>query len=255
MKKIRDFIIDENTFKLPVGYIDSEGNLHDKVVLKPMTGLVEERMSDPKIKNNGGKIMTELIFGVIESLGTLPRITKEVVRDLTSIDRDFIIVANAIVSFDKLDEPLDFDVKCRHCGGMNTLKVMLPELECNPIKDPYKRDITFELKDGVKYEDKVYKTITITLPTGRVQETISPILAQNVASASTMTYQLITKSIGEIPFLNLDTFKNMTKRDRDLIEKTLDELNIGVNLKVTSVCSNCGEEIEGFINVGSLMGE
>lgn len=252
---VQDFIIDENTFKLPVGIIDSEGTLHDTVTLKPMTGLVEEKMNNPKIKNNGGKIITELIYGVVESIGTLPRVNKDMIRNLTSIDRDFIVLANSMVSFDKMIEPLEFEVKCK-CGGLNTLTVMLPELPCNQLEDKYNREITFKLKDGIKSSDGVvHKDITIMLPTGRVQEAISPILMQNTASAMTMTFQLITKNIGTLPYINLDTFKNMTKRDRSLIENTVNEINMGVDLAVKSICNHCGEELKTLIPINALMGE
>lgn len=252
---IQDFIIDENTFKLPVGVIDSEGCLHDTVKLKPMTGLVEEKMNNPKFKNNGGKVMTELIYGVIETIGTLPRVNKDLVRDLTSIDRDFIVLANAMVSFDKMVEPLEFEATCK-CGGKNTLMIMLPELPCKPLEDKYERDLSFKLKDGISdAEGIIHKDITITLPTGRVQETIAPLLMQNMASAMTMTFQLITKNIGTLPYINLDTFKKMTRRDRGIIEKTVEELDVGVNLKVQSICSHCGEEFLSYIPVNSLMGE
>lgn len=252
---IQDFIIDEYKFKLPVGVIDNNGTLHDTVTLKPMTGLVEERMNDPKIKNNGGKIITELIYGVVESIGTLPRVNKDLIRDLSSIDRDFIVLANSMVSFDKMENPLEFEAKCS-CGGVNTLMIMLPELPCNPLEDKHNREITFKLKDGIEdTEGTVHKDITIMLPTGRVQEAISPILMQNMASAKTMTFQLITKNIGTLPFINLDIFKKMTRRDRKLIESTINDVNAGINLTINSVCNHCGNDLTAFIPIEALMGE
>ena len=69
--------LSENEFLLPVGYQDAEGVIHRVVKLKPMTGHTEEAISDPKVRDNGGKLMTELFFGVMESLGTVRKLNKE----------------------------------------------------------------------------------------------------------------------------------------------------------------------------------
>ena len=49
----------ENEFILPVGYKDMDGVVHRTVTLRPMTGETEEAIADPKIRDNGGKIITD----------------------------------------------------------------------------------------------------------------------------------------------------------------------------------------------------
>ncbi|MBO8161156.1 MAG: hypothetical protein H0Z24_05920 [Thermosipho sp. (in: Bacteria)] len=255
MSRVRDFMLEENRFKLPVGYLDSEGVVHNIVTLTPITGEVEEKMQQPKIRENSGKVITELLFGIVESLGSIKKVNKEILRDLTTIDRDFLILANAIVSFGKDVEPLKFVHKCPYCKAKNEIEVNLLDLEVNGLED-YQREWTFELKNGIKdSEGKIHKQITVQLPTGRVQERIAPIMTTNTASAITMMLQLITKKLGELPYLTPDTFKKMTKRDRDYISKFLADLNLGVNFEVTTTCYDCGETLETVIPISALLGE
>lgn len=261
-KPISEFILDDNTFILPVGYKDSEGIVHKTVTLRPMMGEVEEAMADPKVKNNGGKIITELCFGIITEIGSLKKVTKDIVRNLSIADRDFIVLANAIVSFDFLEKPLEFEALCptpnEVCGKKITLIHDLNKLEIGMIEEgeDFTTEYEFQLKDGVYYDNKLHKEIVVTLLNGRVQEATSPILQRNLAEGETSAFQMITKRIGDIPILRPDMFKkNMTKRDRDRINKELNNLGIGVDFKVSAICPECGFEFETRIPTEALMGE
>jgi hypothetical protein len=242
----------EGEFLLPVGYVDGEGVLHRTVTLRPMTGETEEAIADPKVRDNAGKMLTELFFSVVDKLGAVKKVNKEVLRDMTTIDRDYLMVRNAQVS---VGEEIQYKDKC-HCGAINEVSVNLVDIPVDYLSEDDEREFTFDLPNGYRDRDgKVHKKITVVLPTGRVQERISPLVRTNPASATTMMLQLITKKLGDLEFINPDVFKSMTKKDRDYISKKLGEIKAGVKLSFEVTCSECGETFTTTIPIQSLLGE
>lgn len=243
----------ENEFILPVGYKDEDGVVHRTVTLKPMTGETEEAIADPKIRDNGGKIITALLESVIEKIGTLPRVTKDIIRDLTTIDRDFLLIKNRQVS---LGDNISYTDICPDCRAKNEIHVNLSNIEPKYLENEEDRELTFDLPIG--YTDAsgtVHKEITITLPTGRVQERVAQMVRANPAQATTIMLQLITLKLGTLEFINPDVFKKMTKKDRDFISNKLSELEVGVKFDTEVMCSECGSEFVTSIPLQSLLGE
>jgi len=243
----------ENEFILPVGYKDEDGVVHRTVTLRPMTGETEEAIADPKIRDNGGKIITALLESVIEKIGTLPRVTKDTIRDLTTIDRDFLLIKNRQVS---LGDNISYTDICPHCRAKNEIHVNLANIEPKYLENEEDRELTFDLPIG--YTDAsgtVHKEITITLPTGRVQERVAQMVRANPAQATTIMLQLITLKLGTLEFINPDVFKKMTKKDRDFISNKLSELEVGVKFDTEVICSECGSEFVTSIPLQSLLGE
>lgn len=243
----------ENEFILPVGYKDTDGVVHRTVTLRPMTGETEEAIADPKIRDNGGKIITALLESVVVKIGTLPRVTKDIIRDLTTIDRDFLLIKNRQVSF---GDNISYTDICPHCRAKNEIHVNLSNIEPKYLENEEDRELTFDLPIG--YTDAsgtVHKEITITLPTGRVQEKVAQMVRANPAQATTTMLQLITLKLGTLEFINPDVFKKMTKKDRDFISNKLSELEVGVKFDTEVVCSECGSEFVTSIPLQSLLGE
>jgi len=243
----------EGEFLLPVGYTDSEGVLHRIVKLRPMTGETEEAIADPKVRDNGGKLITELFFSVIESIGSVKKVTREVIRDLTIVDRDFLLVKNAQVS---LGDDITYVDRCPHCGGKNEVNVDLANIPVEYLSADDAREFEFKLPNGYKDRDgKVHKKITVVMPTGRVQERVAQVLRANPAQATTMMLQLITKKLGDLDFINPDVFKSMTKKDRDFVSKKLTEVKAGLSFSHEVICSECGGEFTSSIPLQALLGE
>lgn len=245
--------LNDNEFILPVGYVDSEGIVHRKVTLAPMTGETEEAIADPKVRDNGGKVITELLYSVVESIDGIPRINKDIIRDLTTIDRDFLVVQNRKVSF---GEELSFDDLCPHCKGRNTISLNINDLETKYLPDDAQREFTFDIPNGVRDKaGELHKTVTIVLPTGRTQEKVMQIIRSNPAQATTAMLQLITVRIGTMEYIYPEIFRKMTKKDRDFISEKLAEVEAGVDIRVNTVCSECGSEFTTTIPLTSFMGE
>ena len=254
-KKIKTMMneLGDNEFVLPVGFIDQEGVEHRVVKLTPMTGETEEAIADPKVKDNGGKIITTLLASVVSEIGTLPRVTKEMIRELTTIDRDFLLVKNRQVS---LGDEVEFVDTCHACGAKNEVNVDLTKIEAKYLQKSEDREQTFELPNGyVDAGGKNHKKITITLPTGRIQERVAQVVRGNVASATTIMLQLITIKLGDLEFINPDVFRKMTKKDRNFISNRLTDIEAGIDFSSVVYCSDCGAEFTTSIPLQSLLGE
>lgn len=255
LNNIQDIMqqLGEKEFYLPVGYTDVEGTLHRRVKLTPMTGDTEEAIANPKLRDNVGKMITELLFSVVTDLGTVKKLNREVINNLSSIDRDFLIVKNAQVSVGEVVEYVD---SCPHCRGKNEVSVDLTQLPVEYLDDEEPREYTFDLPDGYKDKDGViHKTITVMLPTGKVQERVAQTIRVNPAQATTMMLQLITKKLGTLDFLSPDIFRAMTKKDRTFISKKLNEIHAGLQLSHPVICAECGEEYNSNIPFPTLLGE
>lgn len=244
----------DNEFELPVGYVDRDGVLHKTFKLKEMTGEVDEAIADKKVRNNAGKIVTELIYGVVESIGTLPRIDRNIIRQLSNPDRDFIVLMNHKYS---LDEEVKYTDVCPSCGDKNEVEVTIEHM---PVKfmtedEPRKLVIT-DLPNGFKDEHgNAYKEMTLSIPNGMLQEKIFSTFDKNPQQAVTQLIAMCTESIKGFESYRFDDFSKLSKKDRKYINEKLSELEVGVEMTVEVDCAECGHNFKSAIPLMTLLGE
>src|SRR4028118_1668248 len=78
-------------FTLPKGYLDSDGNLHRKGVMrlsKAMDEIVPLR--DPRVKSNPAYATIIILSRVISRLGALEEVTPAVIEDLFACDLNYL---------------------------------------------------------------------------------------------------------------------------------------------------------------------
>ncbi len=81
----------EFEFTLPKGYLDSDGNLHRKGVMrlsKAMDEIVPLR--DPRVKSNPAYATIIILSRVITRLGALEEVTPAVIEDLFACDLNYL---------------------------------------------------------------------------------------------------------------------------------------------------------------------
>ncbi len=77
----------EFEFTLPRGYVDGEGNLHRKGVMRMATAMDEiVPLRDPRVKSNQAYLAVVLLSRVITKLGSLQDINTGVIENLFSAD-------------------------------------------------------------------------------------------------------------------------------------------------------------------------
>ena len=98
-------------FRLPKGYLDSEGTLHREGQMRLADEL--SALRDPRVKADESYMNVVLLSKVVTSLGTLHEITPEVMEGLFVGDLEFL--QNMYETINKADNP-KIQVSCPHCG-------------------------------------------------------------------------------------------------------------------------------------------
>jgi len=73
----------EHEFTLPKGYVDEDGNVHRKGIMRLATAADEILpMKDPRVQNNPAYLTIILLSRVIVKLGDLPDVNPRVIENL-----------------------------------------------------------------------------------------------------------------------------------------------------------------------------
>lgn len=103
----------EYEFTLPRGYVDYEGNLHKKGVMRLATAADEILpMKDPRVQQNPGYLAIILLSRVIGSLGTINNVNTQVIEGLYTADLAFL--QEMYERINKLENP-NFKIRCPKC--------------------------------------------------------------------------------------------------------------------------------------------
>ena len=78
-------------FTLPKGYLDTDGNLHRKGVMRLARAMDEiVPMRDPRVKSNPAYATVIILSRVITRLGALDEVTPAVVEDFFACDLNYL---------------------------------------------------------------------------------------------------------------------------------------------------------------------
>lgn len=81
----------EFEFTLPKGYLDSDGNLHRKGMMRLARAIDEiVPMRDPRVKSNPAYSTIIILSRVITRLGALEEVTPTIVEDLFACDLNYL---------------------------------------------------------------------------------------------------------------------------------------------------------------------
>lgn len=81
----------EFPFTLPLGYVDSEGNLHKEGVMRLATALDEiAPLKDSRVRSNQAYLLLILLSRVVTKLGSLEYINPKVIESLYAADLAYL---------------------------------------------------------------------------------------------------------------------------------------------------------------------
>ena len=135
---------------------------------------------------------------------------------------------------------------CPYCK--ESLKTLLDvsELDIKPFEG--NRIVSFSLPKGFKDKKGVlHRDGTLRLPTGQDREILTPVARKNVAQASTLMLTRLCKFEDGLAVTE-DVMRDLTVRDREYLQKVLQENLFGVNLEIDVTCTSCGEDFKGNLN-------
>ena len=114
----------EIEFELPKGYVDGDGMLHRKGVMRLATAADEiYPLKDPRVQGWTAYLMIILLSRVVTRLGSLPEINPGVIEGLFSEDlaylQDLYNRANGLTG-------RTVTVHCPHCGEPHEVELPMP---------------------------------------------------------------------------------------------------------------------------------
>ena len=107
-------LITEFEFELPRGYVDENGEVHKKGVMRLATAADEILpLRDPRVISNPAYLTIILLSRVVTSLGTLTNIRPTTIEKLFSADLAFL--QNMYQTINSMEDLTETCV-CPHCG-------------------------------------------------------------------------------------------------------------------------------------------
>lgn len=104
----------EFEFELPRGYVDQNGEVHKKGVMRLATAADEIMpLRDPRVQQNPGYLTVILLSRVVTKLGTLQSINNRVIENLFTIDMAYL--QDMYQRINMQDVP-SYKVVCPHCS-------------------------------------------------------------------------------------------------------------------------------------------
>ena len=104
----------EFEFELPRGYVDQNGEVHKRGVMRLATAADEIMpLRDPRVQQNPGYLTVILLSRVVTKLGTLQAINNRVIENLFTIDMAYL---QDLYQRINMQEVPAYKVVCLHCN-------------------------------------------------------------------------------------------------------------------------------------------
>lgn len=248
---------ESEVFELLAGYKDSDGVVHKEFTLREITGKDEEAIHKSDVKNNGSKVVSTLLTRCVTRIGSLtPKSVggrsnwEDIIKSLLVGDQDYMLIQLRKLS---IGNEVEVDHVCpnRECKAKLHTVVDVDELEVIPFSG--EREVEFELPKG--YKDKkgvLHRTGTMRLPTGLDREILTPLAKTNLAKAETTMLTRLCK-FDDGAYVDDDVMSSLSIRDREYLQKLLQEHFFGVQLEVEVFCDSCGESFMGTFNASNFI--
>lgn len=228
-----------DSFKLPCGYLDEDGNLHTDVDVREMTGEEEEILAAKNMAVM--KKMNKILSRCTTAIGSItdPRQIEAIIPDLTQGDRVYLLFAIRRVS---LGDDFPFTTQCPQCEQKSNLTVNLSELAIKEMADPKLRTYPVEL-------NKSHKKVTMKVLTGRGEDSISKAatVGKDIISVAMLARM---EAIDGRP-ATLADLKALPLSDRNQLKDEWQEHEGGVDTEVDIQCPACDNEYKADIDIAS----
>lgn len=248
---------DEQVFELLAGYKDPNGVTHKEFTLREMTGRDEEAIHKSDVKNNGSKVVSTLLTRCVTRIGNLtPKSVggrdkwEKIIKSLYVGDQDYMLIQLRKLS---VGEDIEVNHVCPNgdCKTKLNTIVSVDELEVVPFHGV--REIPFELPRGHKDKKGVrHTTGTMRLATGLDREILTPLAKTNLAKAETVMLTRLCK-FDDGAYVDDDVMSSLSIRDREYLQKLLQEHYFGVKLEIEVTCDSCGETFMGTFNASNFI--
>ncbi|MDH3974191.1 MAG: hypothetical protein OEV42_07915 [Deltaproteobacteria bacterium] len=236
--------MDKRRFILPGGYIDDSGLVHREIALCHLSGREEELLADNK-EMISARLVSTIISRCVSRIGKISPVPPEVARDLLIADRQYIMLKLREATF---GDRVQATIRCPwpDCGKKVDIDFSTADIPFRESRDKgplYKMTLSRAADFAGDNEDGC-REITFRLPNGGDQEEVSPYLYENEGKALTELLKRCISSIGAVEGPGDDLVEKLSPRERMEIEKRMEEVAPGVELKMEANCPECGRDFD-----------
>lgn len=245
-------------FKLPCGYVDPDGKVHNIVVIRQMTGEEEDMMANDNLAVN--ERVSQILRACCQKIGSVtdPKIIKGALEDdddlpegalsVTAADRLAMLLFLRIVSIGNVYR---YDPTCPKCDKTTKNEAInLSELEIKYVADPTKRVGKVRLpKSGV--------AVSLKILTAKGEGEVTR-LNPNQSNARTLALIARIVDIGGKPlpdhFAGINLIKQMPYKDRIYLRSVFDIMEGAIDSEIEVVCSkaDCGQLYKFSLDLGQV---
>ena len=246
----------EFEFELPVGHVDDDGKVHRTAVLRKMTGRDEAVMVEKRNRNNGARMISELLGNCLLRIGDLERPGLRTAQQLYSADRHYLLVKLREITFGT-EMPATY--ACPTCRESTQVVEDLSALPVRRLEDgELPGDIVVELEDGyVDRDGEAYMSAVFRHPIGADEEKIAAKSRENVSQGKNALMARCLTALGAMPeqkreALGTAIFNDLTLSDRASVDAALNGDGPGVQLRREVVCSGCGRDYTATLDMSNF---
>jgi hypothetical protein len=234
--------MDKLAFRLPGGYVDGEGMVHQEGEMAPLSGREEELLAGNH-RRESASLVTTVLSRCLRRVGSISPVSEDVVRNLLIADRQYLLLKLREVTF---GGQIQATISCPwpDCGKRVDIDFSIEDI---PIKESKEKGPTYKMELSleaafVDYNNKEYRKIIFRLPNGADQEAISPLLPENEARALTMLLARCIQNIGPLKNPGNVQTSRLSPLARKEIESQIAKVAPHVELKLAANCPECGRE-------------
>ena len=242
----------QETVVLPVGRSDDEdAGVLRELALRKMTGNEEALLVDPKLRANGGKLVTALLASCARDEGG-GRVAPARIRALASADRNFLLLELRRLTF---GDEMHARYTCPRCQQVTAVVEDLATIDVRRIDEDFDFEVTVELVDGYRDPDgEIQRELVFGLPTGADEEAAGALRDANPARQRDVLLARCLLRVGELEprrmrALGPRVLAELSMSDRRLIQAALDAAAPGPDLTRSVVCDHCLEEFRAALDM------
>jgi hypothetical protein len=226
----REYIV-----RLPGGYFDERGQLHDSAVLAPLAGCDEEALLADGASPTAA--VTRVLARTIRRIGTIDRIDEALVRRLLVADRQVLLLELRARTF---GARISGSCGCERpgCGQRISLSFALRDLPVRALAD--KRP-AYRVALDDNGDDSDGRSVTVRLPDGGDQEAVCDAVAAGASGAEALRL-LVGRCLVDDPGA-ARTADALAPADLLAIERFLADTAPMVDLGVCVRCPACHGEV------------
>ena len=235
----------QTTVILPVGSWDeTQGSLSKQAILRKMTGKEEALLADPKLRSNGGKLITALLANCVTSLEGINQVDAAVISRLFSADRNFLLLELRRLTF---GNEMEAHYRCPSCQAGTTVLEDLSLLNVRQVEGEEMPQVPVLLQDGYQDPDGNWQyDFVFSLPTGEDEEVAAGRRDSNPTRQRDALLARCLQRVGDlepkrIRALGVRILADLSMADRRLIQKAMDDHAPGPDLTREVTCDRCGE--------------